>query len=102
MIAPVNPLLAREPLSPPTLSDERLQLRKAAEGFEAIMVRKLLETARSASFAEDAPLTGSGMDRWTEMRDERFADIAAQSGAFGFARSIEQQLSQYLAAKEDE
>ncbi|MEE4152941.1 MAG: hypothetical protein V2I27_02160 [Erythrobacter sp.] len=65
------------------------------------MVRKLLETARASSFAEEAPLTGSGMDRWIEMRDEHFADIAAQSGAFGFARSIEEQLSQHLAARGD-
>lgn len=97
MIAPVDPLLPRAPLSP-----ERLELRKAAEGFEAIMVRKLLESARAASLAEDAPLTGSGMDRWIEMRDERFAEIAAQSGALGFARSIEEQLSQYVDAKGDE
>jgi len=94
MIDPARPLLPREPLSP-----QRLELRKAAEGFEAIMVRKMLETARASSFAEDAPLTGSGMDRWMEMRDERFAEIAAQSGAFGFARSIEEQLSQFVAAK---
>lgn len=97
MISPVNPLMPQEPLSP-----ERQSLREAAEGFEAIMVRKMLETARASSFAEDTPFTGSGMDRWMEMRDERFADIAAQTGAFGFARSIEEQLSQYVDAKETE
>lgn len=82
------------------LSPERLELRKAAEGFEAIMLRRMLESARAASFAEDTPLTGGGLKQFEKMRDEHVADIAAQSGAFGFARSIEQQLAQYLGGKE--
>ena len=88
---PVTPFSAKS-----VPSREGLQLRKAAEGFEAIMVRKMLESARAASFAEDTPLTGGGMKQFTQMRDEHLADIAAQSGAFGFARSIEEQLSQHL------
>ncbi|WDA41987.1 hypothetical protein [Erythrobacter sp. BLCC-B19] len=80
------------------LSRERAALREAAEGFEAIMVRKLLATARAASFAEETPLTGGGLKQFEAMRDEHFADIAAQSGAFGFARSIEASLAQHLPA----
>jgi flagellar protein FlgJ len=91
VIPPVQPLSTSEPVSP-----ERLELRQAAEGFEAIMIRKLLESARASSFAEDTPLTGGGMKQFTQMRDEHFAEIASQSGAFGFARSIEAQLSQHL------
>jgi len=80
----------------PALSLERAALREAAEGFEAIMLRKLLASARAASFAEETPLTGGGMQQFQTMRDEHFADIAAKSGAFGFARSIEAQLAQHL------
>ncbi len=76
---------------------ETLRLREAAQGFEAIMIRKMLESGRASSFAEDTPLTGGGMKQFTQMRDEHFADIAAKTGAFGFARSIEDQLSQHLA-----
>jgi flagellar protein FlgJ len=83
------------------LSPERAGLRKAAEGFEAIMVRKLLASARAASFAEETPLTGGGMRQFQALRDEHFADLAAASGAFGFARSIEASLAQYLPAKGD-
>ncbi len=71
-------------------------LRKAAEGFEAIMLRKMMATARAAGFAEETPLTGGGRQQFEAMRDEHFADVAAASGAFGFARSIEAQLAQYL------
>ncbi|MGY6551076.1 MAG: rod-binding protein [Erythrobacter sp.] len=80
------------------LTPEQAQLRKAAEGFEAIMLRRMLETARASSMAEETPLTGGGMKQFQQMRDERLADIAAATGAFGFARSIEAQLAQYLAA----
>lgn len=83
------------------LSAQRLELRQAAEGFEAIMVRKMLESARASSFAEDTPLTGGGMKQFTQMRDEHFAEIASQSGAFGFARSIEAQLSQHVSVQRE-
>ena len=91
MITPLTPTTTSTSLDP-----ERLELRKAAEGFEAIMIRKMLEAARASSLAEDTPLTGGGMKQFTQMRDEHVADIAAQTGAFGFARSIEAQLSWHL------
>ena len=95
MIAPIsgatNPASTAAELSP-----ERLQLREAAQGFEAIMVRKMLETARTSVWAEDAPLTGGGMKQFKTMRDDHFADIASQSGTLGFARSIEEQLAQFV------
>lgn len=96
----IGPLASARP-DAAALSPERAELRKAAEGFEAIMVRKLLATARASSFAEDTPLTGGGMQQFQAMRDEHFADIAAKSGAFGFARSIEAQLAQHLPTKGD-
>lgn len=92
-MGPISPISTSQ-----LLDAERLELRKAAEGFEAIMIRKMLEAARASSFAEETPLTGGGMKQFTQMRDEHFADIAAETGAFGFARSIEAQLSQHLAS----
>jgi len=97
VIGPVTPPVPRD-AAPPA---DRAALREAAEGFEAIMLRKLLESARASSFAEETPLTGGGMEQWRTMRDEHFADIAAKSGAFGFARSIEASLAQYLPAQKD-
>jgi len=88
-------------LTPETLTPERRELREAAQGFEAIMVRRMLAAARAASFAEDTPLTGGGMQQFTAMRDEHLAEIVAGSGALGFARSIEESLAQHLVAKGD-
>jgi flagellar protein FlgJ len=96
VIAPVSPSL---PGAPETLSPERLELREAAEGFEAIMVRRMLASARAASFAEDTPLTGGGMKQYAAMRDEHLAGIVASSGDLGFARSIEERLAQHLQGK---
>ena len=97
MIGPVTPFAPRDA----SLTPDRAALREAAEGFEAIMLRQLLASARASSFAEETPLTGGGMEQWRTMRDEHFADIAAKSGAFGFARSIEASLAQHLPAKGD-
>ena len=94
MITPANLPVASEPLSP-----ERLALREAAQGFEAIMVRKMLESARASSFAEETPLTGGGLKQFRQMQDENFADIAAKTGTLGFARSIEEQLAQFVDGK---
>ncbi|MEP3422239.1 MAG: flagellar biosynthesis protein FlgJ [Erythrobacter sp.] len=84
------------------MSQARQDLREAAEGFEAIMIRRMLESARASSFAEDAPLTGGGLKQFEKMRDEHFADLASTSGAFGFARSIEEQLAQFVDGKSTE
>ncbi|PLK24168.1 flagellar biosynthesis protein FlgJ [Porphyrobacter sp. TH134] len=97
MIRPVSaPAPSTAPSAP--LLPERAALREAAEGFEAIMLRKLLASARASSFAEETPLTGGGMQQFQTMRDEHFANLAAQSGAFGFARSIEASLAQHMPA----
>ena len=100
MIGPVNSARPAASLTPEQ-AEMRADLRRAAEGFEAIMVRKMLETARAASLSEETPLTGGGLKQFEAMRDEHFADIAAKAGAFGFARSIEASLAQYLPAKGD-
>jgi peptidoglycan hydrolase FlgJ len=88
-----------KPQPPAELTPEQAQLRKAAEGFEAIMLRRMLESARAAFAAEETPLTGGGMQQFRQMRDERLADIASSTGAFGFARSIEAQLAQHIRAQ---
>lgn len=87
-------------------ASDRAALRKAAQGFEAIFVRQMLAAARSASLAGDDPIFGGqAQETFTAMRDERFAEIAATTGAFGLARQLEAQFARLLpsaapAAKE--
>ena len=71
------------------------QLHKAAQQFEAIFVRQMLSTARASNFGNDL-LSSQGMDTFNAMQDERFAEIASQSGALGFAKIIEAQLAKRI------
>ena len=91
------------PLSaPPSLSlspvGEREQLSAAAKQFEAIFVRQMLSAARKTNFGENI-FSSEGLNTFRQMQDDRFADIAAQTGAFGFATMIEAQLARHLPSE---
>ena len=82
------------PLTAPAATD-REKLHKAAQGFEAIFVRQMLSSARAASFGESL-FSSKGTETFHAMQDERFADIASQNGALGFAKVIEAQLAKRI------
>jgi flagellar protein FlgJ len=86
---------------PPAAQDERARLKEVSEQFEAIMIRRLLEQARSSRLVDGTPLTGGGLGEFEAMRDEHFADLAASNGGFGFARALEAQLAHHHAASKD-
>ena len=78
-------------------ASDRAALRKAAQGFEAIFVRQMLSAARATSLAgKDAIFGCQAQETFTQMRDERFADIAAETGAFGLAKQLEAQFARLL------
>jgi len=81
---------------------ERADLRKAAQGFEAIFVRRMLEAARAADLGGDDVIGGSALDQYTAMRDEHLAQIAAERGTFGIAQAIEAQLARRGAGGPDQ
>jgi peptidoglycan hydrolase FlgJ len=71
---------------------EQAKLAAAARQFEAIFVRQMLSSARKADFGEPL-LGGQAMDTFRQLQDERFADLAADRGAFGIAKMLERQLA---------
>ncbi|MFM5895273.1 MAG: rod-binding protein [Novosphingobium sp.] len=89
MIAPLSAL-------PATQGSDRERLAEVAKGFEAFFLRQMLAAARKADFGEPL-LGGQGLDTFRQMQDDRFAEIAAQSGAFGLAKQIEAQLARFVA-----
>ena len=94
-MTPIAPAPAA-PAGAPSAAD-RTALKKAAQGFEAIFVRQMLAAARSTSLAgKDDLFGGQANETFTAMRDERFADIAAESGTFGLARQLEAQFARLL------
>ena len=83
-------------LPAPAAGGERARLGEAARQFEAIFLRQMLAAARNADFGGDDLFGGQGEETFREMRDARFAEIAAGTGAMGMAASIEAQLARFL------
>lgn len=76
----------------PQVPSQKDKLHKAAQSFEAIFVRQILSTARSANFGDDL-FSSQASDTFNSMQDERFAQITAEKGSLGFAKVIEAQLA---------
>ena len=81
--------------------DDAAQLKEVAQGFEAVFLRHMLATAAAADFGGEDLFGSSGGDTFREMRDARFAEIAAATGTIGLATHIEAQLSRHLNSDVD-
>lgn len=79
----------------PKVPTDREKLAGAAKQFEAIFLRQMLASARAASLDSDG-LFGQMDQTFVQMRDERFAEIASQTGALGLAAQIERHLAGLL------
>ena len=84
---PLLPLAAA-----PDVTPAHQKIAQSAEQFEAIFVRQMLAEARKSHFGGDALFGGQGMETFRQIQDERFADIAARSGAFGIGKMVAAQL----------
>lgn len=94
MTLPVSFDRASLPLgTAPAGASARDQLKGAAKQFEAIFLRQMLASARNADFGGEDLFGGQGEDTFKEMRDARFAEVAADTGALGMAATIEKQLA---------
>jgi flagellar protein FlgJ len=96
MTTPLSIDTGQAKLAAAPAADDRDRLREVAEQFEAIFLRQMLSAARSTDFGGNDLFGGQGEDTFQEMRDARFADIAADSGAIGLGASIEKQLARYI------
>ena len=76
--------------------NEREQLKDVAKQFEAIFVRQMLASARQNNFDKGGIFDSEAMNTFRQMQDEKFADQAANSGAFGLAKIIEAQIARTL------
>lgn len=85
------------PTTAPASGTSREDLSKAAKQFEAIFVRQMLSSARKANFG-DSLFASQGLDTFRQMQDDRFADLASDTGAFGMAKMIEAHLAKMLPA----
>ena len=83
MPSPLAPLGGVAP-STPASADPRVQLRAAAEQFEAVFLRQMIGAMRQAKLADDW-LDSSATEQFRDMADARLADSMARQGSFGIA-----------------
>ena len=95
-----SPLLASTaPVADPATATARDKLSGVAKQFEAIFLRQMLASARNANFGESLFSGSQAMGTFRQMQDENFADIAADTGAFGLAKMIETHLARLVPAE---
>ena len=70
-----------------TAATDRAELKQAAKAFEAIFVRQMISSMRSASLGEDL-LGSNASEQFRDMSDARVADNMAESGGLGIATML--------------
>jgi peptidoglycan hydrolase FlgJ len=90
----MTPVSASSPLAAIPKRDP--ELRKAAEAFEAVILRQMLASMRQAKLGDDI-FGSSATDNFREMADARLADSMASLRQFGIADLVERQLANPLS-----
>ena len=82
-------------------SDQRAQLRAAAEGFEALFINTLMKTGRATGFGDN--LTGSNAVRASQdMFDMQVSQIVSGRSNLGIADALERQFSGHIAKRDQD
>ena len=107
MISPLRPQApASLPLQSPatslapqdsTTQAQRAALRTAAQQFEAVFLRQMIGSMRSAGLG-DGIFDSEATQQFQEMSDAKTADVMAEKGAFGIADLLVKQYGARLAA----
>ncbi len=90
MIAPVSSSAL------PKMQDP--ELRKAAEGFEAVFIRQVIGSMRKAQLANEM-FGSTATENFCEIADAKTAESMAKLGQFGIADLVYRQLSGNAAAE---
>ena len=69
------------------------ELRKAAEAFEAVILRQLIGSMRQAKLADEM-FGSNATSQFRELADARTAESMATMRQFGIAALVEKQLTQ--------
>ena len=85
--------LASTPVAPAKSDPE---LRKAAEAFEAVILRQLIGSMRQAKLADEM-FGSNATSQFRELADARTAESMATMRQFGIADLVEKQLTQTKA-----
>lgn len=82
--------------APATASPEQAKLKKAAQAFEAVFVRQLIGSMRSATDG-DGLFDSEASKQFQDMADSKTADAMAQKGALHIADLLVKQYGARLS-----
>ena len=82
--------------APATASPDQAKLKKAAQAFEAVFVRQLIGSMRSAT-DNDGIFDSEATKQFQDMADAKTADAMAQKGALHIADMLVKQYGARLA-----
>ena len=80
-------------------TQRRQELRQAAQAFEAVFIRQLLGSMRSAKLADDM-FSSQATDQFRDMADSRLADSMSQRGTFGIADLLVAQVERHRSVQQ--
>ncbi len=82
-----------KPIASPTIPKPTdPELRKAAQGFEAVFIRQVIGSMRKAQLANEM-FGSSATDNFRELADSKTAESMALLGQFGIADMVYRQLA---------
>lgn len=82
--------------APDTDSD---RLRQAAQGFEALFLQKMMQTARTSQLGDDL-LGSSAVDKTRDLFDMEMTQSASKTSSLGIADAIFRQMAPIAGIKE--
>ncbi len=90
MTNPISNIAATTAAAPSVASPDQAKLKKAAQAFEAVFVRQLIGSMRSASDG-DGLFDSEASKQFQDMADSKTADAMAQKGALHIADMLVKQ-----------
>ena len=79
--------------------DSEAKIRESAQGFERILIRQMLTTARKTDLSgqDNTSATSAG---YLQLMDDHWADLLSKTGSLGFGKQMADQLISQMKVKQ--
>lgn len=91
----IQSLTSTAPAAADPTAAEKAKLKSAAQAFEAVFLRQMISSMRSASLG-DGLTDSDASNQFRDMADGNTADAMASHGVLGIAKMLEKQLASRL------
>jgi len=75
---------------------DKEKIHELSRQFEAVLLRHILANAQKTIVKSDLTAEAPGSDVYQDMITSQLADAISRSGSFGFAQSLERELTKQL------